>query len=239
MPPFQTSTAIKPAAGYPGMMADASEWNGVSGFILVDTAKPGHPVSAGTQERAFIPFTEGQAFVGILRAHITAAPKGVFTVNEMIAASDEGHIFVQLAGPATARSRVYWDADAEGYTSTAAGNLLIPGAEFIQAGAVGDNVIVNLRKMPGVSPFSEAVALVVDLVAIEDDAAIGTVVADLSGATTYEISGLDSDILEVDGAEIKTTALIAGRTTLNFNVIGRADGKLDASQSVSAIVDPA
>ena len=151
MPPFQTSTATKPLSGYPGMMADASEWNGVSGFINEAAAEPGFPVQHGASDRTFNIFTTG-AFAGILRAHITAAPKGVFTQNAMVAAADEGHIWVKAGGACTRGTKVYWNATTKGYQSASAGGVLIPGAEFLGTGVLNAVVRVNLRKLPGGFP---------------------------------------------------------------------------------------
>lgn len=151
MPPFQTSTATKPLSGYPGMMADASEWNGVSGFIAEDDAEPGFPVQHGANDRVFNHLTTG-AFAGILRAHITAAPKGVFTENSMIAAADEGHIWVKAGAACTRGTKVYWNSTTKGYQSASASGILIPGAEFMDTGVLNDVVRVNLRKLPGGFP---------------------------------------------------------------------------------------
>lgn len=153
MPPFQTSTATKPLSGYPGMMADASEWQAVSGFILDADAEPGFPLQHGAADRTFNKFTTG-AFAGIARAHITAAPNGVFRQNDMIAAADEGHIFVKAGAACTRGSVVYWNATTKGYQTAAAGGVLIEGAEFVTSGVLNDNVIVNLRKIPGGFPVA-------------------------------------------------------------------------------------
>ena len=155
MPPFQTSEAIRPAKGFPGMMADMAEWNANSGFAVGTTLRPGHPVQRGPApgERSFAIFTTG-SFMGILRHHITAAPQGIFAENAMIAAIDEGHMFVRPGGACTAGMPVYWLASANGgeggYTSVTTGAVRIPGAEFHTTAVASDDVVVvNLRKLPG------------------------------------------------------------------------------------------
>lgn len=158
MPPFQTSEAIRPAKGYPGMMADMAEWNANSGFIEGTTLRPGWPVQRGTGERTFAAFTTG-AFAGILRHHITNAPGGVFEEGSMVGAIDEGHMFVRPGGTCTAGGPVYWDATANdgegGYSDDDTGTLIL-GAEFHTAAAATDDVvIVNLRKIPGGIPAAE------------------------------------------------------------------------------------
>lgn len=151
MPPFQTSYATKPQKGYPGMMADASEWNGESGFILDTDAEPGFPLQRGTADRTFNKFTTG-TFAGIARAHITNAPNGIFEQNTMIAVADEGVIFVKAGAAVTKGSKVYWNATTKGYQSATASGVLIEGAEFMDSGVLNDIVRIKLRKVPGGFP---------------------------------------------------------------------------------------
>lgn len=160
MPPFQTSEALRPAAGFPGMLADQSEWNAESGFIEGTTLRPGHPVQRGVNERTFVAYTNGN-FVGILEHHITAAPGGIFTEGEMVGAVDMGHIFVRPGGTCTRGTAVFWNAALNsgegGYTSTEAGGTRILGAEFLNTAAAADPVVkVNIRKLPGGVPAAGA-----------------------------------------------------------------------------------
>lgn len=148
MPPIQTTYASKPKSGFPGMMADAAEWNANSGFVVAANVKPGSPVQGNGQDRQFVPLTTG-TFVGIMRSHITNQDEdGDFILNTMNAAIDEGHIFVRAAGVCTPRGPVYWDAANGGYSDDD-GGVEIPGAEFLTGGVVGDDVVVNLRRVPG------------------------------------------------------------------------------------------
>lgn len=156
MPPFQTSEALRPAKGFPGMMADMSEWNANSGFIQGTTLRPGHPVQQGSAERTFAPLTTG-VFVGILRHHITAAPQGVFGDGNMVSAVDYGHIFGLPGGACNLGGPVYWNQSLNsgqgGYTSTAAGGTRILGAEFGSAATATDPVVmIKVNKLPGGLP---------------------------------------------------------------------------------------
>lgn len=161
MPPFQTSEALRPQAGFPGQMADGSEWNAISGFVTHANARAGHPVSYGPTERTFVAVAQGTRFAGLLQHHLTEVVEGVFNQNAMAGAIDEGVMFVRPGGVCTRGNPVFFNPAAnggEGGYSNAVG-FVIPGAEFLNSATATDPVVqVKLRKVPGTAAFAAPAA---------------------------------------------------------------------------------
>lgn len=161
MPPFQTSEALRPQAGFPGQMADGSEWNAISGFVSYATARAGHPVSYGPTERTFVAVAQGTRFAGLLQHHLTEVVNGVVNQNAMLGAIDEGVMFVRPGGVCTRGNPVFFNPAAnggQGGYSNGTG-FVIPGAEFLNSAVGSDPVVqVKLRKVPGTAAFAAPAA---------------------------------------------------------------------------------
>ncbi len=164
MPPFQTTTALKPAKGYPGMMANMEEWNAFTAFAEDVTANPigfGQPVMKGTGADQVKKLAAGGVFAGITRANIDAgatatADGGRYGEGKSLGVADMGVIFVTAGAAITKGQKVYWvPSSGRYYGASATGRILLPNTEFDDnAAAAGDVVAVRLRITPGNDPVA-------------------------------------------------------------------------------------
>lgn len=163
MPPFQTTTALKPAKGYPGMMANMEEWNAFTAFAEGSTIGFGQPVMKGTGDDQVALLEADNRFIGITRANIdSGAPAGtdggVYAAGRTLGVIDEGVIFVTAGAAVTKGQPVYWlPSSGRYFGASATGRILLTGCEFDDsAAAAGDVVAVRVRITPGAANVTAA-----------------------------------------------------------------------------------
>lgn len=166
MPPFQTTTALKPAKGYPGMLANMEEWNAFTAFAEDVTANPlgfGQPVMKGTGDDQVKKLATGNRFLGITRSHIdsgkvAAADNGQYAEGRILAVVDMGVIFVTAGAAVTKGQLVYWlPSSGRYFGASATGRIPLTGCEFDDsAAAAGDVVAVRVRITPGAANVTAA-----------------------------------------------------------------------------------
>lgn len=166
MPPFQTTTALKPAKGYPGMMANMEEWNAFTAFAEDVTANPigfGQPVMKGTGDQQVKKLATANRFIGITRANIDSGAKattegGTYAEGHILGVIDEGVIFVTAGAAVTKGQLVYWlPSSGRYFGASATGRILLTGCEFDDsATAAGEVVAVRVRITPGAANVTAA-----------------------------------------------------------------------------------
>lgn len=163
MPPFQTTTALKPAKGYPGMMANMEEWNAFTAFAEGATVGFGQPVMKGTGDDQVALLESGGRFVGITRSNIDSgapatADGGLYAADRTMGVVDMGVIFVTAGAAITKGQLVYWDPTSGRYFgASATGRILLTGCEFDDsATAAGEVVAVRVRITPGAAVVTAA-----------------------------------------------------------------------------------
>lgn len=163
MPPFQTTTALRPAKGYPGMMANMEEWNAFTAFAEGATVGFGQPVKKGTGDDQVALLTSGTRFIGIARANIDSGAVagtdgGLYAAGSTMGVIDEGVIFVTAGAAVTKGQLVYWlPSSGRYFGASATGRIPLTGCEFDDsAAAAGDVVAIRVRITPGAAVVTAA-----------------------------------------------------------------------------------
>lgn len=147
MPAIQTDIRYAMAPYSVGSRTNMEEWNSIS--CLVETAGTiavAYPVQEGAGYEQVVLFTTGK-FRGLVEANMQGV--GLLDKGTIIPVCEMGVIAVPIVtGGATKRGFVYWNNTAKGYTDTAAGNVLIPNAEFETTTAAGTIGAIRLRRIP-------------------------------------------------------------------------------------------
>lgn len=109
-------------------------------------------MTAGDTYFIDVTYTANAIFLGITEADVTldyvAATPSTFPIGSNVPVCESGVIAVMAGGTCTRRTPVYWITSTKTYTSTATGNVLIPGAEFDATVTTGNLVPVRLRRQP-------------------------------------------------------------------------------------------
>lgn len=163
MAPFQTTTALKPAKGFPGMMANMEEWNAFTAFAEGDDIGFGQPVMKGTGDDQVKKLATANRFIGIARANIDSGAAagtdgGLYAAGRTLGVIDEGVIFVTAGAAVTKGQLVYWLPSSGRYFGASdTGRIPLTGCEFDDsAAAAGDVVAVRVRITPGAAVVTAA-----------------------------------------------------------------------------------
>lgn len=150
MPPLQSTYTQFQPAGYPGLLANMEEWNGMTRTATATIAF-GAPVQRNGA-KGCTPLTSGE-FLGVAIAHhvVTATSGDSYGQYDNVPVADEGVIW-GIAGAAIAvGAALNWDsANGKWTTAAVAGAIYaVPGAEADEP-ASGNNAIfkVRLRRIP-------------------------------------------------------------------------------------------
>lgn len=145
---LQSTFNDKPAKGVVGRRANMEEWNGFTAHPLASgVVGVAYPVqNGGTAEQQITVFTSGGNFVGITELDTFDTPGEFYEKGQNVPVCEMGVINGLAIGVCTNRTPVYWSAASKGYTSTAASNLRIPGAEFDDSAVAGEPVRIRLRR---------------------------------------------------------------------------------------------
>lgn len=147
--PLQTTYSEQMPIGQVGRRANMEEWNTITRSLEGATPlKFGVPVQEGVADHTCVIFSTGD-FIGVSEASVTLVHNTVdqFEQYDSVPVCETGVIWVTAGvGGATKRSQAYFIAATGLWTSTAAGAVLVPGAEFDTAGAAGSLVKLRVRR---------------------------------------------------------------------------------------------
>lgn len=151
--PLQTSFSEFMPVGSVGRRANMEEWNTIT-RTLSSVAPVGFavPVMRGTTPHSCIAYTGTGSFLGLTEAnsvlgHVTPDR---YEQYDSVAICKMGVMWVKAGGATTAGGPVYYTAATGLYSNTAAGNILIPNAEFENTGVNGDLVGVRILHVPAI-----------------------------------------------------------------------------------------
>lgn len=147
--PLQSSYTQFQPAGYPGMMADMSEWD-ASTKTATATIAFGAPVQRNG-DNGCTPLTSGE-YIGCAKAmHLVTGNGDTYAQYDNVPVVNEGTMFGLAGGAITVGAAVNWDsANGKWTTASVAGAIYaVPGAEA-ETAASGNNAIfqVRLRRIP-------------------------------------------------------------------------------------------
>lgn len=148
---LQTTYGDMPAAQV-GRRKNMEEWNGITRTL--EGATPlafAQPVMRGAGVHGCVVYDGAGKFLGISEADPTKvhATPDRFEQYDSVPIMDMGVIWGMSGGACTPGGLVYWIAASGKYTDTAAGNILIPNAEFEDGAAAADtHVSIRLRRVP-------------------------------------------------------------------------------------------
>lgn len=155
----------KPLAGLPGQWQNMEECNSFTAFAEAAIAF-GQAVMQGATTTpdsvGVLPLTTGNKFIGFALENIYSSGAPVngdprYGVGDTLGVADMGVVFVKTGG-AVVKGNAVWYLPSTGlyYAATGAGRMLLPGCEYDQTGASGDNVPVRIRIRPGEAAITAA-----------------------------------------------------------------------------------
>jgi len=143
-------TQFQPA-GFPGMVANMEEWNGITRTATATIAYGAPGQRSGDAQVA--PLASGGEFIGIAIAHhvITATNADSYGQYDNVPLLDEGVIFGLADAAITVGAALNFNTASGRYTTAATSGTVIavPGAEAdTAAAAAGALIKIRLRRVP-------------------------------------------------------------------------------------------
>lgn len=146
---LQTTYTENMAPGSLGRRANMEEWNTITRSLEgTDPLLFAVPVQEGTAEHTCAIFTTGN-FIGVSEANVVLGhdTPDQYQQYDSVAICESGVIWVGVGvGGATKRTQAYFIAATGLWTSTAAGAVLVPGAEFDSTAAAGSLAKLRVRR---------------------------------------------------------------------------------------------
>lgn len=146
---LQTTYTENMPVGSVGRRVNMEEWNTITRTLEGATPlKFAVPVQDGATEHTCVIFSTGD-FIGVSESNVVLGhdTPDQYEQYDSVAVCESGVMWVQAGvGGATRRSQAYFIAATGLWTSTAAGNVAVPGAEFDSGGVAGDLVKLRIRR---------------------------------------------------------------------------------------------
>lgn len=151
MPPLQSAYTQYQPAGFPGLLANMEEWNGLTRTASATIAF-GAPAQRNGDEGCS-PLVSGGEFLGIAIAHhvVTSTNADSYGQYDNVPLADEGIIWALADAAITAGAALNWNTATGRYTTAATSGTVIavPGAEAdIAASGAGALIRIRLRRVP-------------------------------------------------------------------------------------------